>query len=79
MKRDAIDYSRADVETFIAREHGFTLARIFELGFPPPDYTTSDGDFWAWSTVYEWLGGFHRALYVSELVALEGGGDDLTK
>lgn len=73
-RRDWKDYSRDDVEKYIAHEHGFTLDRIIELGFPAPDYTTPDGDFWTFGTVYEWLGGFHRALFVSELVARENGG-----
>lgn len=72
-RRDATDYSRADVETFIAHEHGCTLDQILALEFPLPDYTTPDGDFWTFGTVYAWLGRFHRAVYVAELVELEGG------
>lgn len=66
MTPDWKDYSREDVENFIAHEHGCTLEQILALDFPPPDYTTPEGAFWAWSTVYEWLGGFHAAIITME-------------
>lgn len=70
MKRDALDWSREDVDFAIAQSHGFTVDQLLELDFPQPSYTGAAGEpYWTDSVVAAWMGAFHAALVAAGFAA----------